>query len=319
MKFLSIIIPVYNAACWLDECLNSLLVATPDMDAVQIILVNDGSTDGSGAICDQYAQRHSAIQVIHQINGGVSAARNAGLLQARGEYIAWVDPDDYVSPDWFSSIRSVILSCHPDVIVFDTRRFNSQEEKQEIYGRAPGLIDMNLFLEDLYRDARMLSGLPGKVIRAEHFSGVSFDTALSVLEDFAAMPKIMSRAKSVYYIPKTLYHYRQHEASLLHRADSHRAFLSFRTACARAVEVPARYRIPAKTCAAMQAFAYWYHHCATPGFQAKPEHLRHCRRYMLRQLPAVCADNDLSSFMKLKYVLMLAGITRIKHLLKRGT
>ena len=65
MFFLTIIIPVYNAACWLDECLDSILVSLPDMNSIQIILVDDGSTDGSGVICDQYAQRHSAIQVIH--------------------------------------------------------------------------------------------------------------------------------------------------------------------------------------------------------------------------------------------------------------
>ena len=319
MIFLSIIIPVYNAAYWLGGCLDSLLSTIPDMNAVQIILVDDGSTDGSSAICDQYAQQCSAIQVIHQINGGVSAARNTGLMHAQGEYIAWVDPDDYVSLDWFSSIRSAILSCHPDVVVFDTRRFDEHGEKQEVYGRTPGLIDMDLFLTDLYRDARMLSGLPNKVIRAKHFSGVSFDTELTVLEDFAAMPKIMSRATSVYYIPKTLYHYRQHGASLLHRADSQRAFLSFRTACARVEEVPVRYRSAAKNCAAMQAFAYRYHHCATPDFNAKPEHLRQCKGYMLRHLPAICADRELTAFMKLKYVLMLAGITRMKYLLKRGT
>ena len=319
MIFLSIIIPVYNAAYWLGGCLDSLLSTIPDMNAVQIILVDDGSTDGSSAICDQYAQQCSAIQVIHQANGGVSAARNTGLMHVQGEYIAWVDPDDYVSSDWFSSIRSAILSCHPDVVVFDTRRFDVHEETQEIYGRSPGLIDMDLFLTDLYRDARMLSGLPNKVIRAKHFSGVSFDTELTVLEDFAAMPKIMSQAKSVYYIPKTLYHYRQHGASLLHRADSQRAFSSFRTACARVAEVPDRYRTVAKTCAAMQAFAYCYHHCATPDFNAKPEHLRQCKGYMLRQLPAICADRELTAFMKLKYALMLTGITRMKYLPKRGT
>ena len=198
MKLLSIIIPVYNAAYWLNECLDSILAATQDSDAVQIILIDDGSTDGSGAICDQYAQKYSAVQVFHQANGGVSAARNAGLRLAQGEYIAWIDPDDYVSPDWFSSIRSVILSCRPDVVVFDTRRFGVQGEQQEIYGRSPGPVDRDLFLTDLYRDARMLSGLPNKVIQAEHFSRLSFDTALPVLEDFAAMPKIMTRADSVY-------------------------------------------------------------------------------------------------------------------------
>ena len=319
MFFLTIIIPVYNAACWLDECLDSILVSLPDMNSIQIILVDDGSTDGSGVICDQYAQRHSAIQVIHQTNGGVSAARNAGLFQAKGEYIAWVDPDDYVSPDWFSSISSVIISCHPDVVVFDTCRFDAQGEKKEIYGRLPGLVDMNMFLTDLYRDARMLSGLPGKVIRAEFFSGVTFDTALTVLEDFAAMPKIMSRVKSAYYIPKILYHYRQHEASLLHRADSHRAFLSFKAACARAAEIPVQFRTAAKKCAAMQAFSYCYHYCATPDFHANPSHLRQCKRYMLCQLPTICTDNELASFMKLKFILMLTGITRIKYLLKRGS
>ena len=103
MYSLSVILPVYNAAKYLTGMLDSLAVQTVKSE-MQIILVDDGSTDGSAQLCDEFASRHTDTVVIHRKNGGVSAARNAGLREASGEYVGFVDADDTVAPDYFEKL-----------------------------------------------------------------------------------------------------------------------------------------------------------------------------------------------------------------------
>ena len=101
-RFISVIIPVYKTEAYLDACIRSIVNQT--YPHLQIILVDDGSPDGCGAICDAWAERDSRIQVIHQSNQGVSAARNAGLDAARGEIISFVDSDDLLFPDAYAKL-----------------------------------------------------------------------------------------------------------------------------------------------------------------------------------------------------------------------
>ncbi|MBQ3497537.1 MAG: glycosyltransferase [Clostridia bacterium] len=103
MYSLSVILPVYNAAKYLTGMLDSLAVQTVKSE-MQIILVDDGSTDGSAEICDEFASSHTDTVVIHRKNGGVSAARNAGIKEASGEYIGFVDADDTLAPDYFEKL-----------------------------------------------------------------------------------------------------------------------------------------------------------------------------------------------------------------------
>ena len=93
----SVITPVYNTEKYLDECIGSIL--SQSMTDFELLLIDDGSTDGSGAICDRYAEKDKRIRVFHIPNGGVSAARNLGLDNARGEFVVFVDSDDRVTPD----------------------------------------------------------------------------------------------------------------------------------------------------------------------------------------------------------------------------
>ena len=102
MELVSVIVPVYNAEAFLQECLESILLST--YKKLEIIVVDDGSTDRSPQICDEYAQTDSRIQVIHQKNQGLIAARNVGLLMAHGAYVGFVDADDVVSPIFFEEM-----------------------------------------------------------------------------------------------------------------------------------------------------------------------------------------------------------------------
>lgn len=125
----SIIIPVYNSEKTLSNCIESLLRQTIQMKS-EIIMVNDGSTDLSSEICNDYANRHSNIRVIHQNNQGASAARNRGIEAARGEWISFVDADDTVTEDYLSCFESVRDKA--DINFFGSRFISSKEETEKI-------------------------------------------------------------------------------------------------------------------------------------------------------------------------------------------
>lgn len=127
----SVIIPVYNAEKTLNRCIDSLLEENY-MDA-EIILVNDGSRDRSGDICQSYAAGEHNIRYVDKENGGVSTARNAGLDIAAGEYILFVDSDDYVAPGYFSTIESLCNKTHGDLIQFSVQFDNGKQKKKRLY------------------------------------------------------------------------------------------------------------------------------------------------------------------------------------------
>lgn len=134
--FFSIILPVYNVAAYLERCLGSIL--SQNFDDYEIILVDDGSTDASPEICDRYAKEKCSVRVIHQENGGLSCARNAGLAQAQGQYVWFVDSDDWIEPDALSLLHE---ACHeqPDMVKFS--HFRVAGEKWAI----PGLIEVGRY------------------------------------------------------------------------------------------------------------------------------------------------------------------------------
>lgn len=112
-RIISIIVPVYNVEKYLKDCIESILKQS--MQDFELILVDDGSTDSSGTICDRYAEKDSRIKVVHTKNGGLSAARNAGIEIARGEFVAFVDSDDYVLPEFIEQMYKKILETDADI------------------------------------------------------------------------------------------------------------------------------------------------------------------------------------------------------------
>ena len=114
MPKLSVIVPVYNTEKYLRECIDSILAQT--FTDFELILVDDGSTDGSGVLCDSLAQTDDRIRVIHKENGGLSDARNAGLVQAKGTWLLFVDGDDYVEPDAMAHMQSLLEQHHAQII-----------------------------------------------------------------------------------------------------------------------------------------------------------------------------------------------------------
>lgn len=113
MPLVSVIIPVYNTEKYLNQCINSVLAQT--LSDIEVLLIDDGSTDGSGKICDDYARKDKRIHVIHTSNHGVSHARNRGLDQAKGEYISFTDSDDWIDPDMIATLYRLMQTHHADL------------------------------------------------------------------------------------------------------------------------------------------------------------------------------------------------------------
>jgi len=137
---ISIIIPVYNSEKYLKECIDSILSQT-FLD-FELVLVNDGSTDSSGKICDEYALKDSRVRVFHKENGGVSAARNTGIKAAKGKYVTFVDADDKVKPSFLMDFNSLELEA--DFYVQGYIEWVAPDKFNSVY-----IIDESAFSRDL--------------------------------------------------------------------------------------------------------------------------------------------------------------------------
>ena len=115
MAKVSVIVPVYNVEKYLKQCLDSIVDQT--LEDLEIVLVDDGSVDSSGTICDEYAKKDSRIEVIHKANGGLSDARNVGISKAKGRYIGFVDSDDYIKEDMYEILLNLIKKYDADVSI----------------------------------------------------------------------------------------------------------------------------------------------------------------------------------------------------------
>ena len=122
MPQVSVIVPVYNAEKYLAQCVDSILAQT--FHDIEVILVDDGSTDSSPALCDAYAEKDSRVKVIHKANGRAASARNAGMKIAQGNYIAFVDSDDWIAPEMYEKM----LGTNADVVLCDYVRFQGEQE-----------------------------------------------------------------------------------------------------------------------------------------------------------------------------------------------
>ena len=145
--FISIIIPVYNVEKFLHNCLDSVLKQT--YRNLEIILIDDGSTDNSGKICDNYAKIDNRIIVIHKENGGVSSARNVALKIAKGDYIVWIDSDDFISKNMITYLCEKILEFNADIYFFNYNIIKKDKiEKIKLLNLPNGIISKKEVLQN---------------------------------------------------------------------------------------------------------------------------------------------------------------------------
>lgn len=216
-KTVSIIVPIYNVAPYLAHCIESILAQT--YDDLQVILVDDGSTDGGGAICDHFATQDSRIVVHHQVNQGVSTARNKGLELAQGEYLMFVDSDDYVAPQLIEHLLRLLTEYKADIAMCVPMRTQKQNnEYTECVEKLEILNNMNI-LSKLYCDqytfcedyATYISPV-AKIYKKELFNNLKFPVG-RFYEDGAIMFIPLHRAKSIVVTNQQMYFYYQRSGS----------------------------------------------------------------------------------------------------------
>jgi len=213
----SIIVPVYNVALYLRECLDSIL-AQDSPSEYEVILVDDGSTDNSGAICDEYAEKYPQFRVIHQKNQGVSAARNAGLDIACGEYALFVDGDDLCHNLLLSRLDSFAESA-PDMIAFGFREFDEDAYSQEV-SPIPSDGQTGLSWLDTYFSHNQLpiASACSYCFRLSFLkkNALQFYYGRAYAEDFEFSLHCIEKARLLYAMTDGLYFYRQHSRSAVH-------------------------------------------------------------------------------------------------------
>jgi glycosyltransferase involved in cell wall biosynthesis len=215
---ISIIVPVYKAEKYLSRCVESLLSQT--YKNIEIILIDDDSPDNCPQLCDNYAKQYKNINVIHLKDSGigVSGARNAGLDNASGEYVAFVDSDDFVHSDFFSILKNVLETnstakmsiCSYQKVSESTKQFDTINSKNEIILDDMGA--MNLIIDD-----QNMSAVWSKLYMTSIFEDLRFPLGKHN-EDMFLMPFIFQKAKNIVYTPQPLYYYFQDNESLCRAA-----------------------------------------------------------------------------------------------------
>lgn len=212
---ISVIVPVYKAENYLHRCVDSLLAQT--FQDFEILLVDDGSPDRSGEICDEYARKDNRVRVFHKENGGVSSARQCGMDNAVGEYTIHADPDDWVEPNMLEELYKKAKEEDADMVICD---FYEEREGKTIYVRQqPSSLEHETVLRELFQ--QLHGSCCNKLVRRVCYSrsGVKFPMELSFCEDLYVNACLVSKDVKIAYVNKAFYHYDQtvNAESLVHR------------------------------------------------------------------------------------------------------
>ena len=203
----SVIVPIYNAEKYINRCIDSII--NQSHKNLEIILVDDGSQDNCGKICDEYEVKDKRIKVIHKENGGVSSARNAGLKQVTGDYIAWVDADDYIMPDMYMTMISIVKKANADVVSINYTS-SVPHMKKKVKTK---VLRANISVKHLLK-RRVSPMLWDKMYKRELFEGVFFDANIG--EDFFANYIILNKSHKVVVTNYIGYIYNVRENSISH-------------------------------------------------------------------------------------------------------
>ena len=231
---LSVLVPVYNVERFLPRCLESLEAQT--LPEIEVLLIDDGSTDGSGEICDAYAAKDARFRVIHQENRGLSAVRNRSLEEAAGEYVMFVDADDWVEPDFCETPWRCAVEHGADLVFFRYRRTKEDGELLPLAGKVPtGQIDRSAALDLLFGASG--SYVWDKLWKRSLFRDIRFPD-VSAYSDVGTTYRLILRAERIVSLDRALYYYRRRRGSIITlRADrAMESYYAMHTARYRALQ-----------------------------------------------------------------------------------
>lgn len=214
---ISIIIPVYNVEKYLPRCLDSVL--SQSYRNIEVILVDDGSTDRSGSICDDYKLKDSRITVLHQENNGVSSARNLGLDAAHGEWIGFVDSDDYIASNMYEVLVNNALQFNVDISYCGMQQFQLDGNVENIYGTGEKrAVTKEEAIKGYFFDKSIqpfMYALWNKIFSAIILKKVRFDRNLAIGEDILFVFDCLQECNSLYFEDQCLYYYMRRSNSAM--------------------------------------------------------------------------------------------------------
>lgn len=227
---ISIIVPVYKVEKYIKQCVDSIIAQT--YKDIEIILVDDGSPDNCPYICDNYAKADSRIKVVHKKNGGLMSARQAGLRAATGDYIGFVDGDDWIEPDMYEHFAAVIEKYNPDMALCEfyfaypqKDELSSQKLSKPYFEKDD--MEQEIYPTMLFKGVYFMTGINpccwSKVFKRELLEKNLYNvtTKIKIGEDAAFTYPCLLEANSVAYVDKFLYHYRINQESMTKAYDIH--------------------------------------------------------------------------------------------------
>ena len=210
MAKVSVIVPVYNVEKYLKQCLDSIVDQT--LEDLEIVLVDDGSVDSSGTICDEYAKKDSRIEVIHKINGGLSDARNVGINRANGRYIGFVDSDDYIKEDMYEKLINLIKEYDADISICNL--YDVIDGKEYVRNKDNGIHEYSRIdiLKEILLDKNIQSYAWNKLYKKELFDEIKYPIRKKY-EDIGTTFYLFEKCNKIVVTSEPEYYY-------LKRADS---------------------------------------------------------------------------------------------------
>ncbi|WP_426350917.1 glycosyltransferase family 2 protein [Alloiococcus sp. CFN-8] len=215
-NIISVIVPIYNVQLYLPQCLDSILQQT--YRNLEVILIDDGSTDQSGIICDTYSKKDNRITVIHQHNGGAASAKNTGLSVATGEYLAFVDSDDFLELDAYEYMIDQLKSKGADIIQCSFSKVYLDGVENQIKLNQLCEFDTEAYLSR-YTIDWTCGLLWDKLYRRDLFKNVFFEEGHKIDDEFFTYQGVMN-AKKIIHSPHIVYNYRQRKSSVMTSVDS---------------------------------------------------------------------------------------------------
>ena len=212
MREITVVIPAYNAADYLPRCLESLLI---QKRPIEIIVVNDGSTDETGRIAAEYAARHDNVIAVNQENAGSGMARKAGLALVRTPYVGFVDSDDWVEADMYGMLHDALVTSGADVACCGlTLDWPNRSEKLTQSHETGSVLNAEEAMRSLHRREDVFQYMNNKIYKRELFDGVLIRSKNFIGEDYAVMTQVLDKVDRIVIVNEGFYHYVQTSVSV---------------------------------------------------------------------------------------------------------
>lgn len=312
---ISVIVPAYNIEKYIQKCAESILKQT--YKNIELIIVNDGSTDNTGAVCDEIAKNDSRVVVVHKPNGGVSSARNTALDVAKGDYISIIDGDDWVEPTLFEDAINAMQENNADAFMFEYYiDYEDHKDAHSVDSSLYGVIDREKAIEYSIDVQNRFAW--SKIYSAKLTEGIRFDTDIILGEDTLYICSVLANADKVVYSSNNYYHYIVREGSAVNSAFN-RKKLSGVKAYQGVVDLAndlgyERVSLISRKSLANLAVQLAKRILATGGYAEKNKDLKYLKSVITEQKKKLSKTNLLDNKSKIKFMIASISMKLLKFI-----